>query len=241
MDATRFTTPVSRRRLVKLALGSAAAMAIAGNTLTREVSARSGGGYRTTTAVNLRANPSTSAKILAVMPKGSVVAVRGNAQNGFLPITYNGANGWAFASLLEFFTDSAPAPVIIGRATARTAVNLREGASTGFRVIRVIKAGEKVQITPVLQNGFRQVVHLGDEGWVHDTFLTTAAGDKPGIFFTTQKINLRARPDWSAKAVAALPKGAQVFDYDFEMVNGWRGVDYNGKVGWIHDSKLRSN
>ena len=35
-----------------------------------------------------------------------------------------------------------------------------------------------------------------------------------------------------------VPSDAQVLDYDFVMSNGFRGVDYNGNVGWIYDDFL---
>ena len=38
--------------------------------------------------------------------------------------------------------------------------------------------------------------------------------------------------------IVVVPAGARVLDYDFVMSNGFRGVDYNGKVGWIYDAYL---
>jgi len=51
--------------------------------------------------LNLRSGPSTSDTILAVMPAGGRVSVTGNAVNGFLPVTYDGLDGWAFAQYLK--------------------------------------------------------------------------------------------------------------------------------------------
>lgn len=51
-------------------------------------------------ALNLRAGPSTNDAVLAVMSRGDRVHVRGDAQDGFLPVTYNGTDGWAFAEYL---------------------------------------------------------------------------------------------------------------------------------------------
>lgn len=60
------------------------------------------GGYvRTTTALNLREEPNTKSKVLAVMPKGAT-AFRGDViANGFLGVTYNGMFGWAHMDYLE--------------------------------------------------------------------------------------------------------------------------------------------
>ena len=51
--------------------------------------------------LNLRAGPSTDDAILAVMKSGERIHVRGDAQNGFLPVTYNGIDGWAYADYVN--------------------------------------------------------------------------------------------------------------------------------------------
>lgn len=51
--------------------------------------------------LNLRDGPSLSAAILQVMPAGATVTVTGAAEAGFLPVTYQGEAGWAFAQYLE--------------------------------------------------------------------------------------------------------------------------------------------
>ena len=236
--AMGFSSNLSRRQIIKLAIGASAAVAVGGGTLASHADARSGGGYRTTVNLNLRAQANTTAKVLAVMPKGSVVGVRGSSSNGFLPVTYGGINGWAYEDYLEFFYDSAPAPEIIGTATTTTGVNMREGSSTGYGVIRVLAKGTQVSITALVKNGYRQIVHNGTEGWVYDQYLTNSADDSPGVFITTVAANLRSQASTSSSVRLVVPKGAQVLDYDFVMSNGFRGVDYNGTVGWIHDSLL---
>lgn len=58
--------------------------------------------YQTTTAnLNLRAEPSTSAKILLVMPAGSRVTPNGALSNGFAQVTSNGTTGWASTRYLK--------------------------------------------------------------------------------------------------------------------------------------------
>jgi rare lipoprotein A len=238
MGTQRISSIVSRRQIVKLALGASAAIALGGASLVQQADARSGGGYRTTTAVNLRAQANTTSTVLAVLPKGTVVSTTGSSKNGFAPVTWNGKSGWVYEALLEWFTDSAPAPEIIGTATTTTGVNMRAGSSTGYGVIRVLPKGTQVSFTQVVKNGYRQIVHNGTEGWVLDEYLTNSSSDSPGVFVTTTAVNLRAQASTSSSVLKVVPKGAQVLDYDFVMSNGFRGVDYNGTVGWIHDSLL---
>src|SRR4051794_5005828 len=85
---TMFSSPISRRSMIKFAIGAAAAVAVGGVALTPEADARSGGAYRTTTSLNFRDQPNTSSKVLAVIPKDTTVGYLGERQNGFLAVSY---------------------------------------------------------------------------------------------------------------------------------------------------------
>jgi uncharacterized protein YgiM (DUF1202 family) len=50
--------------------------------------------------LNLRAQPSTHAAVLRVMPEGTLVHVTGGANAGFYPVTYTGWAGWASGAYL---------------------------------------------------------------------------------------------------------------------------------------------
>ena len=167
--STTLSSPVSRRSLIKYAFGATAAVALGGIALTSDASARSGGGYRATTALNFRADASTSSQVLAVIPQGGTVGYLGERKNGFLAVSYQGMSGWAY-----------------------------------------------------------------------EDFLAADNGDGAAVFYTTAAVNLRAKPSTSSKVLAVVPAGVGVLDYDFVMSNGFRGVDYNGTVGWIFDEYLTS-
>ncbi len=55
----------------------------------------------TTATLNLRAEPSTSAKILTVIPSGARVTLLDGYANGFRKISYNGLIGWAATAYLN--------------------------------------------------------------------------------------------------------------------------------------------
>ena len=58
--------------------------------------------YQTTTSsLNLRAEPSTSARILLVIPSGSQVRPNGALAYGFAQVSYNGTLGWAHTDYLQ--------------------------------------------------------------------------------------------------------------------------------------------
>ena len=60
------------------------------------------GNYATTTAaLNLRAEPSTSARVLTVMPEGSRVQLLHTAVGRYANVNYNGMQGWAHLDYLK--------------------------------------------------------------------------------------------------------------------------------------------
>lgn len=224
---------VTRRRLLGLLIGAGAAV----STWPLVTSAATGAGtYRTTAALNLRAGPSTSSRVLRVMPAGAIVVdYDGVLSNGFRGVDYKGTVGWASDAYLVLV--SAPSdPVFVGTAKTTAAVNLRSGPSTSNQVLRVVPAGTWVQISDTVQNGFRYVIHNGLAGWISDAFL---GGSNTGAFVTTARVNMRTGPGTNNRVILIIPVGATVIDYDGEIVNGFRGVDYNGTVGWVSNAFLR--
>ena len=61
-----------------------------------------GGNYRRATAnLNLRAEPSTSSRVLLVIPAGAKVQLLHTAANGFANVNYGGKQGWAHLDYLK--------------------------------------------------------------------------------------------------------------------------------------------
>ncbi|MDQ3654123.1 MAG: SH3 domain-containing protein [Chloroflexota bacterium] len=60
--------------------------------------------------LNLRTGPGTAYPVLAVIPDGAMVDLRGDGQNGFLPVSYNGTTGWAAADWLQTGGEESAAP-----------------------------------------------------------------------------------------------------------------------------------
>lgn len=229
---------ISRRNLMKWMAGAAAAAAA--GLVVKGASATSGPAYlRTTTALNLRAQASTSAKVLLVMPAKALVVNLGQFSNGFTKVTYQGSTGWASSAYLEE-ADSGSV-TWIGEAETTTSVNFRTGPGTGYGVLRVLQRGAAVEISDWVDNGYRYVRVGGDVGWIFDDYLNPSEEAGPITFKTTTAVNLRANPSSSARIIEVVPKGTRVVDYDLVMANGYRGVDVNdsGTVGWIYDAYLQ--
>lgn len=59
------------------------------------------GTFTTTDYLNLRAEPSTSARILLVMPSGAKVTAQAGTAPGWRQVSYNGTTGWASTDYLN--------------------------------------------------------------------------------------------------------------------------------------------
>ncbi len=119
-----------------------------------------------------------------------------------------------------------------------TDVNLRASSNNHGDVIMVVPAGALViDYDQLVENGYRSVDYNGVVGWIFDDFIVPDSAS-PVAFYTTTDVNLWTRPSTDSEAVTLVPIRSQVLDYDFVVENGFRGVDYNGAVGWILDQYL---
>jgi SH3-like domain-containing protein len=233
------TVTLNRRRLLRVMAGAGAAAAVGGLVTTLPARAAAGSWFITITALNLRAKPSTSAKVLAVMPPKAKLFYLGTSQNGFSKVEYNGMAGWAYDAYLTS-THKDAAPPITGEATTTSAVNFREGPSTGDRVIGVLPAGTWVGTSDTVVDGFRHVqIDNGTRGWVYDEFLgNNVDGIEPGQILTvTSALNLRAKPSTSATVLTVMKAGAKVTAMA-QSENGFRSVTYGSIGGWAYEDYL---
>lgn len=154
------------------------------------------GNATTTTSLNLRAGPSTSDGVLAVMPSGASVTLTGSASNGFVSVNYQGTDGWAYESYLgaggsgsnagsgsgsgSGSGDNIPGGGAVGSATTTSSLNLRSNSNTSARVIAVMPSGASVSILGDPVNGFYPVSYNGSNGWAYADYLSFGGGSGNG-------------------------------------------------------------
>lgn len=214
------------------------------------------GTARTTTSLNFRTGPSTADPIIAVIPAGTTVTLTGESSNGFLSVSYNGRNGWAYAPFLATGGAAptpepgpAPEPAPTGSARVTTALNLRAGPSTADRSLTVMPAGATVSLTGQSANGFLSVSYNGTSGWAYADFLDTSGAPAPPApaepdpsaswqAVTTSALNLRSDASLSATVLVVMPAGATVTVTGGGQ-NGFLPVTYAGQNGWASADFLR--
>lgn len=190
------------------------------------------GSATVTSSLNLRAGPSTSDDVLAVMPEGATVEITGASRNGFAPVAYDGMDGWAYA---QFLVAGAveQGSVDAGVAVTTSELNLRAGPSTSDDVLLVMPEGAEVALTGDQANGFYGVEFDGESGWASADYLDLDGGSAPASdrAVVDSALNLRNGPSTGDDVLAVMPGGAEVA-VNGAAENGFYPVSFNGQEGW---------
>ena len=159
------------------------------------VTARSG--------LKLRSAPDTASKTVTTMPMGASVTIMGAMENGFYPVRYGDAQGYASASYLSFAYETpipvptaTPTPIptavptaaptqvpqasgpVAGRTamvTASSGLNMRADSSTYADVIATLGYGVEVIVAGERINGFYPVRVGTLSGYVSADYLSFGA------------------------------------------------------------------
>jgi uncharacterized protein YgiM (DUF1202 family) len=169
------------------------------------------------TDLNLRSEPSTSGKILAVMPAGTKLTLQSAApSNGFYQVSYKGTLGWSSGKYLEPTSGGTTGPATATLTTTGD-VNLRSGPSTTDSVLTVIPMGSQVTVEqPDAVNGFYNVTYQTLTGWSSGKYLGAggASGSTSTPFANGQVWKFRAKTLAVDIAVFVPAAAAQATDVD---------------------------
>ncbi|MGH2535255.1 MAG: SH3 domain-containing protein [Thermomicrobiales bacterium] len=187
--------------------------------------------------LNLRTGPSTSDAIIDVMPASRLVGLGEVARNGFVSVSYGGADGWAYAAYVDTGDagfDRGGASRGGGTATVAEALNLRSGPSTGDDVLDVMPAGAEVTLTGESSRGFVSVSYDGRNGWAAAAYLTSDGTALPAARRTvSEDLNLRTGPSTGDRVIRVMPAGDMVI-LTGQRENGFASVEHDGREGWAY-------
>ncbi len=126
-------------------------------------------------SLNLRQNPSASAKVLRTIPRNETIPILEKGAS-WCKTAYGGDTGYVMTQFLSF---ASPAAQLTARVTTQSgSLNLRESSSTSSRVLRTIPQNDMVS---VLQQGAEwcRVAYNGVTGYVMTRYLTFSGGAAP--------------------------------------------------------------
>ncbi len=150
------------------------------------------GSAYTTSALNLRAGPSTNHDVVLVMPEGVAVQLTGSGDSGFSGVVYSGNSGWASNDYLTDDSGGGNGNGDTGTAYTTSSLNLRSGPGVSNSVILVMPGGAEVTLTGDEQGGFAGVRYNGTTGWASLSYLTDQpvadGGDNGDGIYTQDEI-----------------------------------------------------
>lgn len=226
--------------------GAVASVAYSASATADPFTVRANGG------LNVRSGPGTSHRVLSTLPTGSRIDSTGPAQNGWMPVTYQGRQGWVSdAYLTAVGAGNAPSGAIPdrrGTAYTTAALNVRTGAGLTFRVTAVLARGTRVETTGVTTNGYSQIAHAGTLRWVSTRYLSQSTPSVPqpsapglppvtGTATATAELMIRTTSGAVFDVITNVPSGTTL-QLTGVTENGRTQVIHNGRVAWVNSLYL---
>ena len=220
----------------------------------------SAGTFRTTSRVNLRAEPNTDSNVISQVNSGTNVEVIDHNPAGWSKVTVGGSTGFIRSDFLKF--------PISGTATFVTTagVNVRSSASTGASVVTTVIKNTSVEVSEHDPAGWSRVRVDGKSGFIRSDFLTrggdgsaagtevTGAGASSGsssgssssgsstTLRTTGRVNLRSSPSSSNNnnlvRTLAANTSVEVVSTGHGPGNDWSSVRVGNTDGYIRSDFL---
>ncbi len=235
-------------------------------------SARAATTQQTTANLNLRAGASTSYRVVATLKKGTRVSVR-STKGSWSKVSSGKKSGWVSSKYLSK-TPVAKKPAAKSSAkkpvakVTRANLNLRSGASSKSKVLKVVKKGTKIRVSAT-KGTWSKTTTGGKTGWLSSKYLKnvpkavakprpkpTPAKPKPVPtkpepkptpvkpavtvnHATTANLNLRKTAP-SGAALATIPTGDTVTKTGSTAQGGsWAQVKYGKLTGWVSTTYLK--
>jgi len=189
-----------------------------------------------TTNVNVRAEPSTSARIVGGLYRGQTVTEIGKIR-GWSKIKFAGASAWVASRYLGRGADLPP-PSRVGAGVVKvttTALNLRTGPGLTYEVIRVLAEGARVTTTGKTARGFAEVVSGRSRGWAAIQYLASSRTGLPaviGVRVATAALNIRTSSGPDSRTVAEVKKGTRL-SVTGATQNGRAQIVFRNAVRWV--------
>ena len=196
-----------------------------------------------TTGVNMRAEPSTNARVVSVVQSGTRVDVLEHNPAGWSRVQVGSSTGFIRSDFLRFPTSDAAA-------TFRTTegVNVRDSGSINANVLHTVAAGTNVEVTNHDPAGWSRVRVGETNGFIRSDFLTrgnaaastsNAGSSEAAIatLLTTGAVNMRSGSSTNTSILRTLSSNTSVEILENQS-NGWSRVRHNNTNGFIRSDLL---
>ena len=189
-----------------------------------------------TANVNVRAEPSTTARIVGGLYRGQTVTETSRIR-GWSKIKFAGSSAWVASRYLSRGADLPP-PSRVDAGVVKvttTALNLRKGPGLTYAVIRVLAEGTRVTTTGKTARGFAEVVSGRYRGWAAIQYLASSRTGLPAVIGTrvaTADLDIRTSSGANARTVAEVKKGTRL-SITGATQNGRAQIVFRKAVRWV--------
>ena len=207
----------------------------------------SGAGTVTASALNMRAEPTTSSSVVTTVPRGTVVLVLESA-NGWYKVQYQGQTGYMSG---DYVTVSSTADGAFGTGSVKGInVNVRSGPGTGYSVLGSVSTGQSFSVTGV-SGGWYKISYNGATGYISSDYLSIGGSTDPASaapapqaqtaaqgtgVITGSYVRMRSGPSTGYSILGTYNSGVKM------TITGqsgdWYAVDHNGTSGYVYKQYL---
>ncbi len=196
-----------------------------------------------TTAVNIRADASTSSARLGVLYKGQQIQSI-SSSGGWTAVTHRGRTAYIATAYLtsNSVVIEKPSASTTGDVYTIANLNLRTGPSLSSPVSRVASTGTKLRLTGTASGAYSQVIHNSTTLWAATSYLSSSAGapsqslpDVTGRVRATAGLMIRTTADRSFTSLGTVARGT-ILDVTGVVTNGVAQVVWQGNVRWVNNS-----
>lgn len=163
----------------------------------------------TTTNLNFRKEPNTSAIILETLKKDTEVLVIAKYSDNWYKATCNGKTGYLSA---KYLTEKATAEILNEIMYTTANLNFREQPNTSCSVITVLKKDTEVNVISKYSDNWYKVIYDNKTGYLSAKYLTKTKPivenveiDVTGYVITKKEIELRKEPNFNSEVIAKYP------------------------------------
>ena len=203
-----------------------------------------------TSALNVRSDASTSAKVVATLKPNQTVNIYGDT-NGWYKVDYivNGVTKYGYCSK-DYISEnniSPPATIPPTNSTNKKgivsvssgALNVRSGAGTQYSVIGSVSKGKEVEITGESGTWYK-INYGGKTGYVSKDYINiksegsntnppSQSYKKGTVINVSSSLNVRTSPSTSSSVIGYLLNGTVVKISG--QTNGWYKIIFNSSMG----------
>jgi uncharacterized protein YgiM (DUF1202 family) len=191
----------------------------------------------TTTALNLRAGPGLSYRVVKVLKGGTRVTLTGKTARGWAQLVSGKSTGWSSMQYLASSTTGRPA--IVGKRVTTADLDVHTTSGAGAKTVAEVKKGTALFVTGAIQNGRAQIIYKGAIRWVTAKYLRTLKSNLPappklpkitGIRYATANLDIRSTYADKYKLIAEVPRGTKL---------NITGVVKNGRMQIVSEKAVR--